>query len=130
MVSARPWLFALVPSLFLAGCSSVPIPSSDARREVRLITYENVLQVDRACRNLGYKALPFPITLIEGCATYRGGTCTIHARRPYTSTDTAAFRVLGHEALHCFSGDWHRDRQRVKAFEGNADNDLLWNALN
>ncbi len=125
----RPWSFAILCAVFLSACSAGALPKLDERRDVRLVTYDHALQVDKACRDLGYRALPFPITLIEGCAVYTETHCTIHVRKPFNPTDNTAFQVLGHEALHCFGGDWHNDRQEVHAFEREAKHDPVWDAL-
>lgn len=103
-------LTACVPLLFACAHSGQPI---DAEKQIRLITYESTAEVDSACRDAGYKTLPFPLTVIEGCAVWTDQACTILARGPTGGSDTDAFRVLGHEALHCFGGDWHGDMQRT-----------------
>ncbi|SCZ57932.1 hypothetical protein [Thiohalomonas denitrificans] len=97
----------------LSGCTSIGVTSMDEQRDVRLITYESIQQVDAACRGAGYKALPFPLSIVQGCAVYTSKSCTVYARTPGNDHDEDAFRLLGHEAFHCFAGDWHHDQQKA-----------------
>ncbi|WP_303905657.1 hypothetical protein [Thiohalomonas denitrificans] len=102
-----------VAAVALSGCASIDVTSMDEQRDVRLITYKSTQQVDAACRSAGYKALPFPVSIVQGCAVYTSNSCTVYARTPSNDGDEDAFRLLGHEAFHCFAGDWHRDRQKA-----------------
>jgi hypothetical protein len=115
--------FALTGVLALSGCAHIDTPALDEQREVRLVTYAGLRDVDAACRAAGYRTLPFPLTVIEGCTVYTKKSCTIFARTPGSGIDTNAFHILGHEAFHCFDGDWHEDRQEVHLYEARADDD-------
>jgi hypothetical protein len=41
------------------------------------------------------------------CARLRGNECTIYVKPPRSEEDRHAIYVLGHEALHCFVGNFH-----------------------
>lgn len=107
----------LAGALALSGCAHIDTPAIDEQRDVRLVTFEAMRDVDAACRAAGYRTLPFPLTVIEGCTVYTKESCTIYARTPGNGLDTNAFHILGHEAFHCFGGDWHQDRQEVHLYE-------------
>jgi hypothetical protein len=49
--------------------------------------------------------------VIIGCAEYNreGATCTIYAAVPKFVDDDERMDTLGHEVLHCFAGDFHKD---------------------
>lgn len=41
------------------------------------------------------------------CARLRGNDCTIYVKPPRDENDRTAIYILGHEALHCFVGNFH-----------------------
>jgi len=41
------------------------------------------------------------------CASVSGSTCTIYVKPPRSEDDRNAIYILGHEALHCFTGNFH-----------------------
>jgi hypothetical protein len=41
------------------------------------------------------------------CARLRGNECTIYVKPPRDENDRTAIYILGHEALHCFVGNFH-----------------------
>ncbi len=47
------------------------------------------------------------IGMRTACARLRGNECTIYTKPPRSEEDRHAIYVLGHEALHCFVGNFH-----------------------
>jgi hypothetical protein len=101
-------LFGLVCLLLwgVAGCSTTkeiaPIPQEGTIS--RSITW--VLSDDPAkdCdENLGKPLIGQRLA----CARLRGNDCTIYVKPPRNENDRNAIYVLGHEALHCFAGQFH-----------------------
>src|SRR4051812_13703413 len=41
------------------------------------------------------------------CGQLRGNECTIYVKPPRNENDRNAIYILGHEALHCFAGQFH-----------------------
>lgn len=46
---------------------------------------------------------------VQGCAFYNpvSDTCTVYVSEPTGYKDDNGFKLLGHEFLHCFIGDFH-----------------------
>lgn len=47
------------------------------------------------------------IGTVVGLAEFTHKRCTIYAVAPKNMGDSEAFETLGHEMLHCFSGNFH-----------------------
>jgi hypothetical protein len=96
-------LFSLASA---AGCATKkqidPIPAQGTIN--RSITW--VLAEDpRAVCDMNFgKPL---IGMRTACARLRGNECTIYVKPPRSEEDRHAIYVLGHEALHCFVGNFH-----------------------
>jgi len=90
----------------LAGCTTTkpldPIPTQGAIN--RSITWVLAEDPGAVCDfNFG-KPL---IGKRTACARLRGNECTIYVKPPRSEEDRHAIYVLGHEALHCFVGNFH-----------------------
>lgn len=89
-----------------AGCAATrpldPIPKQGTIQ--RSITWVLADDPQKACDfNFG-KPL---IGTRSACARLRGNECTIYVKPPRSGEDHQAIYVLGHEALHCFVGNFH-----------------------
>ena len=89
-----------------AGCSATkpidPIPTQGTIN--RSITWVMADDPQKACdQNFG-KPL---IGTRQACARLRGNECTIYVKPPRNEDDRSAIYILGHEALHCFVGNFH-----------------------
>lgn len=49
----------------------------------------------------------------HGCYRWNSGVCTLYTRNPRGPYDEPLHNTLGHEARHCFQGDFHPARQYV-----------------
>ncbi len=91
----------------LAGCTAAPrqldpIPQQGTLS--RQITWVLVDDPVKACN----EALGKPLLGARfACARVRGEQCTIYVKPPRSPDDRAAIYLLGHEALHCFAGNYH-----------------------
>lgn len=89
-----------------AGCAAQkaiePIPSQGTIS--RSITW--VLSDDpaKACDVTMGKQL---VGARHACARLRGDECVIYVKPPRNEEDRRAIYILGHEALHCFVGQFH-----------------------
>ena len=89
-----------------AGCAAQktidPIPSQGTIS--RSITW--VLSDDpaKACDVTMGKQL---VGARHACARLRGDECVIYVKPPRSEEDRSAIYILGHEALHCFVGQFH-----------------------
>lgn len=90
-----------------AGCATTkkpidPIPGEGTIK--RSITWVLSDDPGKVCdMNFG-KPL---IGMRTACARLRGNECTIYTKPPKSEEDRHAIYVLGHEALHCFVGNFH-----------------------
>jgi hypothetical protein len=92
--------------LAAAGCSSTkpvdPIPTQGTiSRSITWVLADDPIQ---ACNQALGKPL---IGTRHACARLRGNECTIYVKPPRNEDDRMAIYVLGHEALHCFVGNFH-----------------------
>ena len=89
-----------------AGCAATrpidPIPKQGAIQ--RSITWVLADDPQGACDYYLGKPL---IGTRSACARLRGNECTIYVKPPRSEEDRQAIYVLGHEALHCFVGNFH-----------------------
>jgi hypothetical protein len=100
-------LAALVLSVAAAaGCTASkpidPIPQQGTIS--RSITWVMAEDPSKACDQAVGKPL---IGTRNACARLRGNECTIYVKPPRNEDDRTAIYVLGHEALHCFVGNFH-----------------------
>lgn len=90
-----------------AGCATTkkpidPIPTQGTIH--RSITWVLADDPRKVCdMNFG-KPL---IGVRTACARLRGNECTIYVKPPRNEEDRHAIFILGHEALHCFVGNFH-----------------------
>jgi hypothetical protein len=88
------------------GCAAKrpidPIPTDGTIR--RSITWVLAEDPQKACDYHFGKPL---IGTRSACARVRGNECTIYVKPPRNEADRHAIYVLGHEALHCFVGNFH-----------------------
>jgi len=89
-----------------AGCAATkpvdPIPKHGTIQ--RSITWVLTDDPQEACDYYLGKPL---IGARRACARLRGNECTIYVKPPRNEEDRYAIYVLGHEALHCFVGNFH-----------------------
>lgn len=73
---------------------------------VYIVTYPNLMTLQQAATKFGME----DVSRIRAFSTWsRGNTlCTIHIVAPKEGTTPDSQRI-GHELLHCFYGDWHRN---------------------
>lgn len=91
-------LVLILCSLMLAGCFTTPIVPEYRRATVQ-VTWTEHAPADLAA--ICGKAEPGRQVL--ACASISAsGPCTIYTHH------SPALETLGHEALHCFTGRWHR----------------------
>lgn len=86
-------------SLALGGCASFEERPVKVGSETRVITLTRTYAATEDC---GKTASAAPGWRIVACAAHNESTCKI------TMQPTAGDDVLGHEARHCFDGNWHR----------------------
>ena len=89
-----------------AGCSTTkPIESIPQQGTVsRSITWVMSDDPAKDCdENLGKPLIGARLA----CARLRGNECTIYVKPPRNENDRNAIYILGHEALHCFAGQFH-----------------------
>lgn len=100
----------LVAVLFLlagaAGCGTMkpidPIPKEGTIK--RSITWVLAEDPEKVCEQNFKKPL---IGTRSACARVRGNECTIYVKPPRNEEDRHGIYILGHEALHCFIGNFH-----------------------
>jgi hypothetical protein len=89
-----------------AGCSTTkpiePIPQQGTIS--RSITWVMTEDPAKSCDQTFGKVL---IGNRTACARLRGNECTIYVKPPRNENDRNAIYILGHEALHCFAGQFH-----------------------
>ena len=95
--------------LLLAGCTTKPyVPMPPAKSiftsPITWITAESD-EVRKVCDQLYGPAL---IGKFHGCAYKKDGMCYIYTPAPRDESDRTAMMIIGHEALHCFIGEFHR----------------------
>lgn len=100
------FIAALAYLLLAAGCSTAkpidPIPQQGTiSRSITWVLAEDAAQ---ACNEALGKPL---IGARHACARLRGNECTIYVTPPRNEHDRTAIYILGHEALHCFVGNYH-----------------------
>lgn len=104
-------LAPIIGLLVLAGCALIEppavAPDFDAVRAVR---WRVVDDPDAVCRRVAHA--PREVWRIHGCAVWssKDATCEIWTGpiQPESNPELArALALLGHELLHCFSGQWH-----------------------
>jgi len=89
----------VVLSLALGGCAEArasifdPAVARQYKKEVVTVTWREV-------DDLSICQLKTANPLL-GCAIWTASTCTIYTYR------NPPFDLLGHELLHCFTGNWH-----------------------
>jgi hypothetical protein len=97
---------AAIAALTAAGCTATkpidPIPTQGTIR--RNITWVLADDPIAACNQALGKPL---IGVRHACARLRGNECTIFVKPPRSEEDRTAIYILGHEALHCFVGNFH-----------------------
>lgn len=100
--------------VLLFGCVGTSVSSEVVKIDTVLnkvtitwITYDSAFTLQQACVAAGVVVKKG--RFIRGCAqpNRREGTCIIHAQIPEHVNDTKTL-VLGHEALHCFAGAFHK----------------------
>ena len=91
----------IIASLVVSGCASHDDRFTSPQNRAVVVRWITVDDVDQYCRDLGAKALPYPVIEVYGCATYTKTKCTI-----YTS-HTTTNAIVGHELRHCFDGNYH-----------------------
>jgi hypothetical protein len=89
-----------------AGCAATkptdPIPAHGTiSRTITWVLAEDPIQ---ACNQALGKPL---IGTRHACARLRGNECIIYVKPPRNEEDRTAIYILGHEALHCFVGNFH-----------------------
>jgi hypothetical protein len=89
-----------------AGCAATkPIASIPGEGTInRSITWVLADNPEKACDQTFGKPL---IGVRTACARVRGNECTIYVKPPRSEDDRNAIYILGHEALHCFVGNFH-----------------------
>jgi hypothetical protein len=99
-VTAVIWVMAA------SGCAATkPVDSIPAQGTInRSITWVLAEDPIAACNEALGKPL---IGTRHACARLRGNECTIYVKPPRNEDDRIAIYVLGHEALHCFVGNFH-----------------------
>jgi hypothetical protein len=97
---------AIVFMFAAAGCASTkpiePIPTQGTIS--RSITWVMTEDPMKACDEAFGKPL---IGVRLACARLRGNECIIYTKPPRNEADRTAIYILGHEALHCFVGNFH-----------------------
>lgn len=97
---------ALIVSGFVTGCATqkpiAEIPQEGTLQ--RSITWVMSDDPQAACDYHFGKPL---IGKRLACARLRGNECTIYVKPPRSEEDRTAIYILGHEALHCFVGQFH-----------------------
>ena len=90
----------------IAACATPnPIDAIPAQGMInRSITWVLADDAVQACNDELGKPL---IGTRLACARLRGNECTIYVKPPRDENDRTAIYVLGHEALHCFVGNFH-----------------------
>lgn len=111
-------LCLLALPLLLAACATTETPlRKDFSLQTSIIHWVRTpdqAAADAMCRKLNITAtgqdFPYRSGTIGGCATFdpAAGTCTIYAPMPAFVEDQQRMAILGHEALHCFQGYFHR----------------------
>ena len=106
MLLVRSQYLAALLALALAACASTkpidPIPTQG--KISRSITWVIADDAVQACNEALGKPL---IGTRLACAQVRGNECTIYVKPPRDENDRTAIYILGHEALHCFAGNFH-----------------------
>lgn len=104
-------LYILLVILFLSSCANLSLPGDFDRsgKEIRIITYfyEDVYSMTKTFKKR-HKGLHTSRSVL-GYATWNleePYTCEIHSVRP-RGKNSDAFNTLGHELLHCLTGNWH-----------------------
>ena len=97
---------ALLASSLAAGCATQkPIAAMPTEGTInRSITWVMSEDPQAACDYHFGKPL---IGKRLACARLRGNECTIYVKPPRSEEDRTAIYILGHEALHCFVGQFH-----------------------
>jgi hypothetical protein len=90
----------LAALLVLPGCAYTPFIDTGRNETTVTITWVNE-DVAEECYRLTAK-------VAYGCAAFVKDKCHIWAPMPQGTDDTHSFEILGHEALHCFIGNWHK----------------------
>ena len=99
----------------LSGCAGLPTgepinttPIND-QAYITWIRIDDQFDLQKECQKLGLSAgIGYEIV---GCAVFnlKKHTCTIFAANPQTLNDEKT-TILGHEALHCFDGSFHKEQ--------------------
>jgi hypothetical protein len=97
---------ALIGLAAAAGCTTTKqIDSIPGEGTInRSITWVMADDPASACDQTFGKQL---IGTRQACARLRGNECTIYVKPPRSEADRQAIYILGHEALHCFVGNFH-----------------------
>jgi hypothetical protein len=98
---------AAAAALAASGCANTLHKEMD--QETVTVTWQraSLVDADRACRDLGVKAMPFPLAVVPACARWDNNSCIIIAPEPAHKHDMESMALLGHELLHCFVGEFH-----------------------
>ena len=99
-------LVTAIVCLLATGCAATkpidPIPTQGTiRRSITWVLAEDPIA---ACNQAVGKPL---IGVRYACARLQGNECTIFVKPPRSEEDRTAIYILGHEALHCFVGNFH-----------------------
>jgi len=87
--------------LLLSSCQTIPLQKTE-NYDTRIVTWHRTNIMPRICQliiNEDEKLL--------GCAVWSKIRCDIYAPEPIHLNDVKGFKVLGHEFLHCFDGEFH-----------------------
>lgn len=97
---------ALLVALPLVACTSIKHRDDIPQKGVatKTITWVMAENPEAECdKAMGKRVLGRRIA----CAMFKDGGCTIYAKAPRNEEDRQAMYILGHEALHCFVGEFH-----------------------
>jgi hypothetical protein len=99
-------VIAIICLATVAACAATkPAGSIPAQGTInRSITWVLAEDAAEACNEALGKPL---IGTRLACARLRGNECIIYVTPPRNENDRTAIYILGHEALHCFVGNFH-----------------------
>src|SRR3954468_4946104 len=105
-IRVLPHAIAVLCIAAMAGCATPkpvdPVPTQGTiNRSITWVLADDAVQ---ACNGaLGKQTIGTRLA----CARLRGNECTIYVKPPRDENDRTAIYILGHEALHCFVGNFH-----------------------
>lgn len=107
-------LSTLLATQVLTGCVYPQTTSQDIHRNVSVIHINQVKDVHKTCNEGAGTDYTRLIAKYQGCARWSETKTLKSTGREYntciiTIGETINYEVLGHEVMHCFTGNFHGD---------------------